>query len=72
MIKKLFLILIVLGFLSCGNKTNETIYKTKDGEYASKHGNFIADFPTKPNYSAIDNALFKEAPATQGLLNHMY
>lgn len=57
MTKQLALIIIILTFISCGNKTNKTIYKTKTGEYASKTGNFIADFPAEPNYSAIDNQI---------------
>lgn len=57
MTRKLFLILTILTFVSCRNETNENIYKTKSGKYASKTGNFIADFPTKPNYSAIDNQI---------------
>ena len=57
MTRKLLLFLTVLTFISCGNKTNESIYKTKSGDYASKTGNFIANFPTKPNYTAIDNQI---------------
>ncbi len=57
MIKNLLLILTILAFLSCGNESDEMIYKTKNGEFASQPGNFIADFPTKPNYSTIDNQI---------------
>tara|TARA_R110002124_G_scaffold84681_1_gene220269 strand:- start:14138 stop:14713 length:576 start_codon:yes stop_codon:yes gene_type:complete len=57
MTKKLLLILTILTFLSCGNESDKMIYKTKGGEFASQPGNFIADFPTKPNYSAIDNQI---------------
>ncbi len=57
MTKKLLLILTILTFLSCGNESDKMIYKTKGGEFASQAGNFIADFPTKPNYSAIDNQI---------------
>jgi hypothetical protein len=57
MIKNLLLILTVLTFLSCENESDKMIYKTKNGEFASQPGNFIADFPTKPNYSAIDNQI---------------
>jgi len=47
---------MLITFISCGNE-NDDIYKTKSGEFASISGNFIADFPTKPNYSAIDNQI---------------
>ncbi|TYB78200.1 hypothetical protein [Bizionia myxarmorum] len=57
MTRNLLLILTILTFISCGNKSNETIYKTKSGEYASKTGNFIAAFPFEPNYTAIDNQM---------------
>jgi hypothetical protein len=57
MTKNLLLILIILTSLSCGNESSETIYKTKSGEFASKTGNFIADFPTKPNYNVINNQI---------------
>jgi len=56
MTRILLLILTILTFVSCGNE-NDDIYKTKSGEFASKSGNFIADFPTKPSYSAIDNQI---------------
>ena len=54
MAKQLFLIFTILTFVSCSN-TDENIHKTKSGEFASKTGNFIAKFPTKPSYSTIDN-----------------
>src|SRR5690606_41414064 len=57
MTKNLLLILTILTFLSCGNESDKMIYKTKGGEFASQPGNFIADFPTKPNYSAIANQI---------------
>ncbi|TXG36697.1 hypothetical protein [Seonamhaeicola maritimus] len=57
MIQKLLLTLTILTFLSCGNESDKMIYKTKGGEFASEQGNFIADFPTKPGYSAIDNQI---------------
>lgn len=57
MTKNLLLIFTILSFLSCGNESNKMIYKTKGGEFASQPGNFIADFPTEPNYSAIDNQI---------------
>ena len=57
MTRKLLLILTTLIFISCGNEKNENLYKTKSGEYASKTGNFIANFPSKPNYSSIDNQI---------------
>tara|TARA_R110002096_G_scaffold435103_1_gene659356 strand:- start:769 stop:1320 length:552 start_codon:yes stop_codon:yes gene_type:complete len=57
MTKNLLLILAILTLTSCQSQTNETIYKTKSGEYASKTGNFIAAFPTEPNYTAIDNQI---------------
>ena len=47
---------MLITFISCGNE-NDDIYKTKSGEFASISGNFIADFPTKPNYSSIDNQI---------------
>ena len=56
LIKKISLLLIIITFLSCSNEAND-IYKTKSGEFASKMGNFIADFPTKPKYSSIDNQI---------------
>tara|TARA_R110002073_G_scaffold138424_1_gene288022 strand:- start:5215 stop:5517 length:303 start_codon:yes stop_codon:yes gene_type:complete len=46
-----------LTIFSCGNESTDNIYKTKSGEYASKPGNFIADFPTEPKHSAIDNQI---------------
>jgi len=57
MTKKLLLILTTLIVMSCANETNENLYETKSGEYASKTGNFIANFPTEPKYSAIDNQI---------------
>ncbi len=54
--KTLLLILTILILTSCGNSTND-IYKTKSGEYASKSGNFIVRFPTKPDISVIDNKI---------------
>ncbi|MEY8848564.1 hypothetical protein AB9K26_07100 [Psychroserpens sp. XS_ASV72] len=57
MIKKSLITLILLVVFSCGKTTNDNIYKTKGGEYASKTGNFVADFPTEPKYSVIDNKL---------------
>ena len=56
MIKKLLLVLTILTLFSCGDE-NDDIYKTKSEEFASKKGNFIADFPTKPYYSSIDNQI---------------
>jgi len=57
MTKNLILIFTILTFLSCGNESDKMIYKTKGGEYASQPGNFIADFPTEPSYTAIDNQI---------------
>jgi hypothetical protein len=57
MIKKIFLIFGFIAIVSCGNDKSDDIYKTKSGEYASRTGNFIAEFPTEPNYSAIDNQI---------------
>ncbi|WP_424494949.1 hypothetical protein [Salinimicrobium sp. GXAS 041] len=57
MAKKLLLILIFLAFISCGKKDSHDIYQTKGGEYVSKKGNFIADFPTLPTHTAIDNQI---------------
>jgi len=57
MTKKVLLILTFIAFLSCGDKTNDDIYKTKSGAYASKTGNFIVHFPTKPKYTSIDNQI---------------
>ncbi|AXP81611.1 hypothetical protein CJ739_2538 [Mariniflexile rhizosphaerae] len=54
--RKLILIFTILTFISCGNE-NDDIYKTKSGEFASKSGNFIAAFPIKPGYTAIDNQI---------------
>ena len=56
MIKKLILLFSIIMFISCGNE-NDDIYKTKSKEYASKSGNFIIKFPTKPNYSLIENQI---------------
>ncbi|WP_445732140.1 hypothetical protein [Mariniflexile sp.] len=56
MAKRLILIFTMLTFISCGNE-NDDIYKTKSGEFASKSGNFIAAFPIKPGYTAIDNQI---------------
>ena len=57
MIKKIFLICGFIALLSCGNNNSDDIYITKIGEYASKTGNFIAEFPTEPNHSSIDNQI---------------
>lgn len=57
MIKKVTLYLIFLMFIACGGKTNESVYETKSGEYASQTGNFIAKFPVEPTYTAIDNQI---------------
>ncbi|MDT0559173.1 hypothetical protein RM697_10960 [Ichthyenterobacterium sp. W332] len=57
MTRSLILILTILTVLSCGNESDKMIYKTQGGEFASKPGNFIANFPTKPNHSAIDNQI---------------
>lgn len=57
MLRKSLLIFTILTFVSCVNNANENIYKTKYGEYATKSGNFIADFPAKPSYSSIDNQI---------------
>jgi len=54
--KVLLLLLITFQLISCQD-TSDMIYKTKEGAYASKQGNFIADFPVAPNYSAIDNQI---------------
>ncbi len=54
--KTLLLILTILILISCGNSSND-IYKTKSGEYASKSGNFIVKFPTKPDLTIIDNKI---------------
>lgn len=54
--KNLLLIFTILTFLSCGNEMDD-IYKTKSGSYASKTGNFVVDFPTKPIYTTIDNQI---------------
>ncbi len=55
--KVLLPFLVFLTILSCKNESSKIIYKTKSGEYASKPGNFIADFPTEPKHSAIDNQI---------------
>ena len=57
MTKKILLILTIFTFVSCGKNESDDIYKTKGGEYASKTGNFVADFPTEPNHTAIDNQI---------------
>jgi len=57
MTKKILLILTIFVFISCGKNEADDIYKTKGGEYASKTGNFVADFPTEPNHTAIDNQI---------------
>ncbi len=53
----LLFIFALIIFSSCGNDPNHFVYKTKSGEYASKPGNFIADFPIGPKHSAIDNQI---------------
>jgi len=55
--KVLLPFLAFLTILSCGSDSNDFVYKTKSGEYASKPGNFIADFPTEPKHSTIDNQI---------------
>ena len=57
MTKNLFLIFTILTFVSCGDESDKMIYKTESGEFASKSGNFIANFPIKPSYTAIDNQI---------------
>ncbi|MBW1296292.1 hypothetical protein [Aquimarina litoralis] len=57
MTNKIVLILTFLIFVSCGNNTNDDIYKTKKGEYATKTGNFIVNFPTEPKYTSVDNQI---------------
>ena len=47
----------ILAVISCGKNESDNIYKTKAGEYASKTGNFVADFPTEPKHTAIDNKI---------------
>ncbi|WP_299229137.1 hypothetical protein [uncultured Psychroserpens sp.] len=57
MIRKLQILFCTIIFISCGNETNEHIYKTKTVEYASKTGNFIAKFPTEPKYSVLERKI---------------
>ena len=47
----------IFATFSCGQFENNDIYKTKGEEYASKKGNFVADFPIEPNHTAIDNQI---------------
>ena len=54
---KLVCIITLLVLVSCNDTVNNDVYKTKDGEYASRSGNFVADFPTQPKYTTIDNQI---------------
>jgi len=54
MIKYSLIFLLVITLISCDKKDNDIIYKTKGGDYASKVGNFIANFPTEPDYTKFD------------------
>lgn len=53
---KLFVFIVGVCCISCGNNNSENLYKTKSGEFASKTGHFIAKFPVEPAYSTIERA----------------
>jgi hypothetical protein len=57
MLKNIFYCLFFLILTSCSGDSSDTIYKTKGGDFGSKTGKFIADFPTKPNHSVIENQI---------------
>ena len=46
--KKLTSLIVFLVFLGCEKAPNNDLFKTTDGEYASRMGNFVAKFPEKP------------------------
>lgn len=58
--KKIGFIFVILALFSCGNESNDHIYKTKKGEYASKAGKFIVDFPSQPEYTKGNGQLGEE------------
>ena len=53
--KILYLIFTILILISCSSDND--IYKTKSGEFATKTGSFIAKFPTEPKLSVIENKI---------------
>ena len=55
--RALFFLFISLQCIGCGSEGSNDIYKTSNGDYGSKKGNFIADFPTKPKLTTIDNQI---------------
>lgn len=55
--KKVHFTLFIIFILASCQDTSDVIYKTKGGEFASKTGNFIADFPVVPVHSVIENQL---------------
>ena len=55
--KTFLFLLIIIGSISCAENKNDDIRETKGGEFYSKIGNFIIDFPTKPNYSTSEEQL---------------
>lgn len=57
MIKNLLSTFVLILIVFCSGETDKQIYETQGGEFASQPGNFIADFPTKPQYSSIDNQI---------------
>lgn len=43
-----FLSLVLLMFIGCDEQPKNDIFKTTDGEYASRMGKFVAQYPSKP------------------------
>ena len=43
-----YLIFLVFLFMGCSNHPPNDLFKTTDGEYASKMGRFVAAYPSKP------------------------
>lgn len=56
MIRTIIIFLVLVTTVACGDKSND-IYKTKTGAFASQSGNFMANFPSKPSYTSIDNQI---------------
>lgn len=55
----LIILLTIFTLNSCQSQSKDKteMYKTESGEYASKSGNFIIDFPMKPTLRVIDNQI---------------
>lgn len=55
----LSVLLMLVGLLGCQSEKPD-IYKTKQGNFASKEGKFVAEFPKEPTVTVQENKIGHE------------